>query len=187
MCIYPAILSILHRLAYEDIDIKLEVARKLLAMIYMNPNAAKAFAKQSGWQDCVTRLLVHRLAEGKTSHKNDLMSFEDHDAKIVHKKILKCRSYPNILKTKPHSSLKNWHSMYELEKEFSDNVINGSSVSAVKHLADAASFIENEIKGIVDTVINFAIFFIFYYYLFIILGLNIFVRCGWICISSCCR
>lgn len=147
MCIYPAILSILHRLAYEDIDIKLEVARKLLTMIYMSPNAAKSFAKQSGWQDCVTRLLVHRLAEVKTSHNKDLMSFEDQDCKIAHKKILKCRSYPNVLKAKSHLSLKKWHSMFELEKEFADNVIGESSVSAIKHWTDTASFIENEIKG----------------------------------------
>lgn len=143
---YPAILSILHRLAYEDIDIKLEVARKLLAMIYMNPNAAKAFAKQSGWQDCVTRLLVHRLAEGKTSHNKDLMSFEENDIPKVYKKILKWRSYPNILKAN-HSSLKKWNSMFEFEKEFADVVTNVGSISAVKNFTDAATFIENEIKG----------------------------------------
>lgn len=146
MCSYTAILSILHRLAYENIDIKLEVARKLLAMVYMNPNAPKAFAKQSGWQDCVTRLLVHRLAEGKTSHNKDLMSFEDHDIQKIHKKILKSRTYPNILKAK-HSSLKKWNSMFEFEKEFSDNVTDKSSVLTVKHFTDAANFIENEIKG----------------------------------------
>lgn len=149
MCSYPAILSILHRLAYEDIDIKLEVARKLLTMVYMSPNAAKAFAKQSGWQDCVTRLLIHRLAEGKTSHHKDLMSFEDRDGQnIIFKKILKCRSYPNISKVQQHLSLKKWHSMFELEKEFSDNIIGQNSISGMKNFADAASFIENEIKGI---------------------------------------
>lgn len=148
MCSYPAILSILHRLAYEDIDIKLEVARKLLAMVYMSPNAAKAFAKQSGWQDCVTRLLIHRLAEGKTSHNKDLMSFEDHDAQnIIYKKILKCRSYPNILNFQRHLSLKKWQSMSELEKEFSDNAIGKNSIPAMKHFTDAANFIENELKG----------------------------------------
>lgn len=146
-CTYPAILSILHRLAYEDIDIKLEIARKLLAMIYMNPNAAKAFAKQFGWQDCVTRLLVYRLAEGKTSHNKDLMSFEDHDNQKVNRKILKWKSYPNISKAK-YSSLKKWNSMFEFEKEFSDNVNSESSLSAVKNISDAAAFIENEIKGI---------------------------------------
>lgn len=146
ICTYPAILSILHRLAYEDINIKLEVARKLLAMIYMSPNAAKSFAKQSGWQDCVTRLLVHRLAEGKTSHNKDLMSFEDHDVQKVHTNILKWRSYPNILKAK-QSSLKNWNSMFEFEEKCSHNVINESSVTTVKHFTDTTSFFENEIKG----------------------------------------
>lgn len=133
-------------MAYEDIDIKLEVARKLLAMIYMSPNAAKAFAKQSGWQDCVTRLLVHRLAEGKTSHNKDLMSFEDHDIQKVNKKILKWRSCPSILKTK-HSSLKRWNSMFEFKKEFFDNVTGESSISSVKNFTDAANFFENELKG----------------------------------------
>lgn len=115
-------------------------------MVYMNPNAPKAFAKQSGWQDCVIRLLVHRLAEGKTSHNRDLMSFEDHDIQKIHKKILKCRTYPNILKAK-HLSLKKWNSMFEFEKEFSDSCIEKNSMSAVKHFTDAANFIENEIKG----------------------------------------
>lgn len=146
MCTYPAILSILHRLAYEDIEIKLEVARKLLAMIYMNPNAAKAFAKQSGWQDCVTRLLVHRLAEGKTSHNKDLMSFEENDVEKVYKKLTRWSSYPNIKKTK-HLSLKKWNSMFEFKEEFSDNALCESSISAVKNFSDAANFIENEIKG----------------------------------------
>jgi len=147
MCTYPAILSILHRLAYEDIDIKLEVARKLLAMIYMNPNAAKVFAKQFGWQECVTRLLVYRLAEGKTSHNKDLMSFEDNDVKKINRKILKCRSYPNIIRLKKFSSLKKWNSMFEFEEEFSDNVISKNSISTVRNFTDAASYIENEIKG----------------------------------------
>lgn len=116
-------------------------------MIYMNPNAAKAFAKQSGWQDCVTRLLIHRLAEGRTSTYNkDLMSFEDHDVQKVPKKILKWCSYPNISKVQ-RTSLRSWNSMFEIENKFSDIVINESSVSAVKHFTDAASFIENEIKG----------------------------------------
>lgn len=138
-------------MAYEDIDIKLEVARKLLAMIYMNPNAAKAFAKQSGWQDCVTRLLIHRLAEGRTStHNKDLMSFEDHDVQKVHKKILKWCSYPNVSKVK-QTPLKRWNSMFEIENKFSDIVTNESSVSAVKHFTDAASFIENEIKGKINS------------------------------------
>lgn len=147
MCTYPAILSILHRLAYEDINIKVEVARKLLAMIYMSPSAAKSFAKQSGWQDCVTRLLVYRLAEGKTLHNKDLMSFEDQDIRKTNRKILKCMSYPNVVQAKHHLSLKKWNSMFEFQEEFSDNAISKSSVSAVKNFIDAASFIENEIKG----------------------------------------
>ncbi|XP_025416195.1 neurobeachin-like protein 1 isoform X1 [Sipha flava] len=151
VCTYPAILSILHRLAYEDIEIKLEVARKLLAMIYMNPNAAKTFAKQPGWQDCVTRLLVHRLAEGKTSHNKDLMSFDDQDVQKNNKKILRWRSYPNILKAK-HSSLKRWNSMFEFEANFSDNIINQNSISTLKNFTDAANFIENEIKGVAGSV-----------------------------------
>lgn len=146
VCTYPAILSILHRLAYEDIDIKLEVARKLLAMIYMCPNSAKTIAKQPGWQDCVTRLLVHRLAEGKTSHNKDLMSFDDQDVQKNNNKILRWRSYPNILKAK-HSSLKRWNSMFEFEANFSDNIINQNSISTLKNFTDAANFIENEIKG----------------------------------------
>lgn len=115
-------------------------------MIYMNPNAAKAFAKQSGWQDCVTRLLVYRLAEGKTSHNKDLMSFEDNDNQKVNRKILKWKSYPNISKVN-HSSLRHWNSMFEFQKEFSDNVNGESSLSSVKNISDAAAFIENELKG----------------------------------------
>lgn len=155
MCTYPAILSILHRLAYEDIEIKLEVARKLLAMIYMSPNAAKSFAKQSGWQDCVTRLLVHRLAEGKTSHNKDLMSFEDNnDVEKMYKKLTRWSSYPNILKAK-HLSLKKWNSMFEFKEEFSDNALRESSISTVKNFTDAANFIENEIKGIKLLLISY--------------------------------
>ncbi|XP_050525286.1 neurobeachin-like protein 2 [Daktulosphaira vitifoliae] len=148
---YTSILSVLHRLAYEDIDVKLEAARKILTIIYMNPKAAKAIAKQAGWQDCVTRLLVHRLAEGKSTHHHDLMSFDDHDNPKMYKKIKKCRSYPNVLKTK-NLSLRRCNSMFELKRELYSDKSERSLIPTVYSLAYAANLIENEIKGVAGSV-----------------------------------
>ncbi|XP_050424019.1 neurobeachin-like protein 2 isoform X2 [Adelges cooleyi] len=148
---YTAVLSVLHRLAYEEITIKLEAARKVLTMIYMNPNAAKAIAKQAGWQDCVTRLLVHRLAESKTSHNQDLITFKEQDVPKIYKKLKKCRSYPNILKAK-HLSLRRCNSMFELERDLSNDGFRTSLTPTVYNLAYAANFIENEIKGVAGSV-----------------------------------
>ena len=60
---YQGILALCHHLYLSDIDIKLELARKIMILIYTNPQAAPNMFKQVGWQGCIARLLVKEMVE----------------------------------------------------------------------------------------------------------------------------
>ncbi|XP_075227690.1 neurobeachin-like protein 1 [Lycorma delicatula] len=75
---YAGALSLIHALALCDVDVKLEAARKILTITFMRPSAPQQFAKQLGWQDCITRLLVKcPISTQKSDSLPDLMSFEE--------------------------------------------------------------------------------------------------------------
>ncbi|XP_046399154.1 neurobeachin-like protein 2 [Ischnura elegans] len=82
---YAGCLSLLSVLSlHEDLSIRIEAARKTLTTIFMVPAAAKNFAMQVGWQECISRLLIRKPINGATDGGDelgaDLMSFgEDHD------------------------------------------------------------------------------------------------------------
>nr|XP_018911290.1 PREDICTED: neurobeachin-like protein 1 [Bemisia tabaci] len=77
---YAGALSLLHFLQFADLDIKIEVARKILAVAFMKPNAPHMFAVQAGWQDCITRLLVRcPITVQQSSSTPDLMVFDEND------------------------------------------------------------------------------------------------------------
>ncbi|XP_069696226.1 neurobeachin-like protein 1 isoform X2 [Periplaneta americana] len=83
---YAGALSLLHALSLADLNLKLEAARKILTATFMKPNAPHHFAKQVGWQDCITRLLVKRpisTSELKQSGSlPDLMSFDEENLEL---------------------------------------------------------------------------------------------------------
>lgn len=113
----------LHSLSLADLDIKVEAARKILTTLFMRPNAPAAVAKQMGWQDCVSRLLVKRPistapASVEDSSLPDLMTFDEDAFELDVDKALIHRSH------------------------------SPSSVSRISaSVSDAASVLESEIKG----------------------------------------
>uniref|UniRef100_A0A1B6DB47 Neurobeachin-like protein 1 n=1 Tax=Clastoptera arizonana TaxID=38151 RepID=A0A1B6DB47_9HEMI len=81
---YSGALSLLHALSLAELDIKLEAARKLLTVTFMRQSAPQFLAKQVGWQDCVTRLLIKcPITSCNTETFPDLMVFdEEQDTEI---------------------------------------------------------------------------------------------------------
>lgn len=57
---YCGALHLIHHLSETDIDLKLEVAKKLLAVVYGKLNSPFHIAKQVGWQESIGRLLVKK-------------------------------------------------------------------------------------------------------------------------------
>ncbi|XP_039288398.1 neurobeachin-like protein 1 isoform X2 [Nilaparvata lugens] len=81
---YASALSLIHALALCSVDVKLEAARKILTVTFMRPTAPQLFAKQLGWQDCITRLLVKcPISVGKSDSLPDLMSFEEDSSDVI--------------------------------------------------------------------------------------------------------
>ncbi|RZF48161.1 hypothetical protein LSTR_LSTR009850 [Laodelphax striatellus] len=81
---YASALSLIHALALCTVDVKLEAARKILTVTFMRPTAPQLFAKQLGWQDCITRLLVKcPISVRKSDSLPDLMSFEEDSSDAI--------------------------------------------------------------------------------------------------------
>lgn len=72
---------LLNVLSLADLDIKLEVAKKVLTTTFMKPQAPQLFAKQTAWQDSIARLLIKcpiNVTEKEPEEAfPDLMTFED--------------------------------------------------------------------------------------------------------------
>ncbi|KAE8751100.1 hypothetical protein FOCC_FOCC002185 [Frankliniella occidentalis] len=129
---YAGALSLLHALSLAELDIKVEVARKVLTTLFMRPGAPGAVARQVGWQDCVSRLLVKRpistapTSAAEDSSLPDLMTF-DEDAFE-----LDGGATASSLIHRSHSP---------------------SSVSRISaSVSDAASVLESEIKDVAESV-----------------------------------
>lgn len=57
---YCGALHLIHHLSEAEIDLKLEIAKKLLTVVFGKLNSPFHIAKQVGWQESVARLLVRQ-------------------------------------------------------------------------------------------------------------------------------
>lgn len=57
---YCGALHLIHHLSEADIDLKVEIAKRLLTVTFGKLNSPFHIAKQVGWQESVARLLVRR-------------------------------------------------------------------------------------------------------------------------------
>eukprot|EP00090_Calanus_glacialis_P023550 TRINITY_DN363_c0_g1_i1.p1 TRINITY_DN363_c0_g1~~TRINITY_DN363_c0_g1_i1.p1 ORF type:complete len:2732 (-),score=430.45 TRINITY_DN363_c0_g1_i1:184-7587(-) len=71
---YQGILALCHHLYLADIDIKLELARKILTLVYSYPHAPSMISRQIGWQGCIARLLVKEMVQPEL---DSVVSIED--------------------------------------------------------------------------------------------------------------
>ncbi len=58
---YQGVLGLVHHLQWSDTVTKLEVARRIMTCLFAKPDVPANFAKQIGWQECLTRLLVKKM------------------------------------------------------------------------------------------------------------------------------
>lgn len=58
---YCGALHLIHHLSNAHIDVKLEVAKRLLTTTFNKLNSPFLIAKQIGWQESISRLLVRKL------------------------------------------------------------------------------------------------------------------------------
>lgn len=111
----------------------MEAARKILTTLFMRPNAPAAFAKQVGWQDCVSRLLVKRpISTAAAPGAQSVTSASAEDS-----------SLPDLMTFDEDT--------FELDAEKNSLIQRSHSPSSVSRLStsvsDAASVLESEIKG----------------------------------------
>ena len=71
---YQGILALCQHLQMAQINIKLEIARKLLTLVYSHPQASAHLSKQTGWESCISRLLVKEIVEPEL---DSVVSVED--------------------------------------------------------------------------------------------------------------
>lgn len=57
---YAGALHLMYHLSEADIDLKLEVAKKVVTVAFNKLNSSSHIAKQVGWQESIARLLVRR-------------------------------------------------------------------------------------------------------------------------------
>ena len=97
---YFGLVYFLHHISSTEISVKLEVAKRLHEFILTKPIAAKLIAKQIGWQESISRLLIRKaIASPQTddddrrksfginadvllNNSNDLISFSDEQITI---------------------------------------------------------------------------------------------------------
>ena len=58
---FQGILGLVHHLQWASLEIKLEVARRIMTFLFTRPDVPGSFARQIGWQDCLTKLLVKKM------------------------------------------------------------------------------------------------------------------------------
>ncbi len=58
---YQGVLGLVHHLQWSDVSIKLEAARRVMTCLFAKPEVPQNFAKQIGWQECLTKLLVKKI------------------------------------------------------------------------------------------------------------------------------
>ena len=71
---YQGILGLCQHLQMASIEIKLELVRKLLTIVYSHSQASTQISKQTGWEGCVSRLLVKEIVQPEL---DSVVSVED--------------------------------------------------------------------------------------------------------------
>ena len=57
---FQGVVGLCHHLQWAPLDVKLEVARRVMTFMFSRPDVPSNVAKQVGWQDCLTKLLVKK-------------------------------------------------------------------------------------------------------------------------------
>lgn len=147
---YCGALHLIHHLSGAELDLKLEVARRLLTTTFNKINSPFMVAKQIGWQESISRLLVRKLITlsdiGSGAESKDIPFEESGD-------------FTMDLMTFDEKTLElSNHSMSGRDHNVILNEIQAS-------VTEAANVIEHEIKG--KVLIRFDSVLLFYFYIYL--------------------
>lgn len=70
---YAGALCLIYHLHAADLDLKLEVARRMLTTTFIRNKSLQIIAKQTGWQESIARLLIKKPAEVTHQEKKDFV------------------------------------------------------------------------------------------------------------------
>lgn len=132
---YCGALHLIHHLSGADLDLKLEVARRLLTTTFNKLNSPFLVAKQIGWQESISRLLVRKLIT-----LNDMGSGGDN------------KDIPSIGFEESGEFAMDLMTFDEKTMELSNHSMSGRDHNVILNeiqasVTEAANVIEHEIKG----------------------------------------
>lgn len=134
---YCGTLSLIHHLCLADINLKLEITRRLLTTTFTKLHSPNLISQQIGWQESISRLLVKKpIANLSNDNKNvvDDISFDDNsdilnddliifDEKTMELNYQSIKDSGMILTEKLHAHVSEAAHVIESEiKEFADQV-----------------------------------------------------------------
>lgn len=70
---YAGTLCLIYHLHLADLELKLEISRRLLTTTFIRNKSPQIIAKQVGWQESIARLLIKRPADVKQGVKEDMV------------------------------------------------------------------------------------------------------------------
>lgn len=70
---YAGALCLIYHLHLADLDLKLEISRRLLTTTFIRNKSPQIIAKQVGWQESIARLLIKRPADVMQGDRKDLV------------------------------------------------------------------------------------------------------------------
>lgn len=139
---YSGTLCLIHHLSLSDITLKLEVARRLLTATFTKLNSPNTIAKQIGWQESISRLLIKKAITNSISEEKETIldgteiSYDEANDSLLHQ---------NDLITFDEKTM-----------ELNYQTLKDSSLILTERLqasvTEAANVIESEIKELADSV-----------------------------------
>uniref|UniRef100_A0A6B2EDM8 Putative lysosomal trafficking regulator lyst n=1 Tax=Phlebotomus kandelakii TaxID=1109342 RepID=A0A6B2EDM8_9DIPT len=75
---YSGIVYLMNNLQYRDLNLKLEISKKLITTVFTKQNSPVLIAQQTGWQQSIMKLLVKKsIKMDMRSSEVDFISFDD--------------------------------------------------------------------------------------------------------------
>lgn len=137
---YSGTLCLVHHLSLSDMNLKLEVSRRLLTATFTKQNSPIIIAKQTGWQESISRLLIkNAITNSMCGEKESMLANDSTDLGYDY------QNDPNDLITFDEKTMElNYQSFKDSSMILTERL--QASVT------EAANVIESEIKVLADSV-----------------------------------
>lgn len=133
---YAGALCLIYHLHLMDLQLKLEIARRLLATTFNKPKSPQMIAKHIGWQESIARLLIKKpIANASSTSEKDDLALPDMEEMVKNES----DSASDLMVFDDEN----------MELTISKNTTSHNNNSL---LSEAANVLEHEIKDFADTV-----------------------------------